>query len=72
MKKLFLLFVTLTLLTGCATFGDTFSNDVTCSIGDTKAFVISSYGAIGISSEIKKSTSLVLCAKKEPPAPAAK
>lgn len=56
------------LLSGCATFGETFSNDLACSPGGSRAYFISSYGSIGISSEIRADTAKAVC----PPAPAQK
>lgn len=70
--RVFFAVATVSLLSACSgTLGDFLANDLACSPAGSRAYFISSYGSIGISSEVKKKTSEAVC-KKEPPAPAAK
>lgn len=65
MNKL-VLFIGVILLTGCSSL-DTdkyLGNRITCTVGKDKAYVISLWGPIGISSEIVKKDSEVICTSK--------
>lgn len=51
------------LLSGCATFGldGKLDNRVVCTVAKDKAFVVSEYGPVGISSTIADQDRAVIC-----------
>jgi hypothetical protein len=50
-------------LSGCSSLtGATFENKLTCSAGDTEAFLVSKYGPIGISTSFSAKDSVAICA----------
>lgn len=61
MKTLLMCLTTIVLLSGCATFGDTFDNRITCTVAKDAAFVVSQYGTIGIASSISAKDTVVIC-----------
>ena len=60
MRKIALILLALT-LTGCATLEGKIDNRVACTVGKDRAYVVSEYGPIGISSVISQKDAAVIC-----------
>lgn len=62
--KYFILLLALA-ISGCANFRTEYlGNRITCTVGGDKAYVTSLWGIIGISSEIVKEDSDIICSSK--------
>lgn len=64
-KLLPMVFATV-LLCGCATKPGRLDNRLTCTLAGDKAFVVSLYGPIGVTAEISKADSAVVCNATNP------
>lgn len=65
MFKCLLLIGVCATLTGCGTLDKTFDNRLTCTISKDKAYFISLYGPVGISSKINDDDAKTICPKEQ-------
>lgn len=61
MKKLISVVLMTLVLSGCAFDGQLLDNRVVCTLAKDKAFVVSEYGPVGISSKISDKDKDVIC-----------
>lgn len=59
--KIFLILAVVILLAGCGTLVGKLDNRVTCTVGKDKAYVISEYGPVGLSSRISDLDRPTIC-----------
>lgn len=61
MKRLFALTILALTLSACGTLDGKFENRLACAVAKDKAYVVSEYGSVGISSTISSKDAIIVC-----------